>query len=221
MTVAADASSYGLGACILQQEGNKWLPVAFCSRTLTPAEQRYPIVEKECLALVWACERFAHYLVGLSSFLLLTDHKLLVPILTRKSIDEVPLRCQRLILRLMRFNPEVRHVPRKEQYISNALSHNPLPLNPEIDSELGDAVQAHVDAITSTWPASKARKCEISAETETDSDLQIVIKCIENGGPTYFSSIPERLRPYYNARNARTVYRRWIHNILRQNRNTC
>ena len=163
------------------------------------------MVEKECLALVWACERFAHYLVGLSSFLFLTDHNPLVPILTRKSIDEVPLRCQRLILWLMRFNREVRHVPGKEQYISDALSRNPLPMDPEIDSELGDAVQAHVDAVTSTWPASPARKCEISAETETDSDLQIVRKYIENGWPTYLSSIPERLRPYYNARNELSI----------------
>ena len=205
VTVTADASSYGLGACILQQEGNKWLPVAFCSRTLTPAEQRYPMVEKEYLALVWACKRFAHYLVGLSGFFLLTDHKPLVPILTRKSIDEVPLRCQRLIQRLMRFNPEVRHVPGKEQYISDALSRNPLPMDPEIDSELGDAVQVHVDAVTSTWPANPARKCEISAETGTDSDLQIVRKYIENGWPTYLSSVPERLRPYYNARNELSI----------------
>ena len=85
----------------------------------------------------------------------------------------------------MRFNPEVRHVPGKEQYISDTLSHNPLPMDPEIDSELGDAVQAHVDAVTSTWPVSPARKCEISAETETDSDLQIVRKYIENGWPTF------------------------------------
>lgn len=205
VTVTADASSYGLGACILQQENDKWLPVAFCSRTLTPAEQRYPMVEKECLALVWACERFAHYLVGLSSFVLLTDHKPLVPILAKKSIDEVPLRCQRLILRLMRFNPEVRHVPGKEQHISDALSRNPLPLNPEIDGELTEEVKAHVDTVTATWPASPARKCEISAETEADSDLQAVKKYIEGEWPAYLSSLPDNLKPYYNARNELSI----------------
>ena len=205
VTVTADASSYGLGACILQKENDKWLPVAFCSRTLTPAEQRYPMVEKECLALVWACERFAHYLVGLPSFVLLTDHKPLVPILTKKSIDEVPLRCQRLILRLMRFNPEVKYVPGKEQYISDALSRNPLPLNPETDNELSNAVQVHVDAVISTWSASNERKCQISTESEADEDLQIVRKYIENGWPAHVSSIPERLRPYYSARDELSI----------------
>ena len=159
------------------------------------------MVEKECLALVWACERFAQYLVGLSSFVLLTDHKPLVPILGKKSIDEVPLRCQRLILRLMRFNPEVRHVPGKEQHISDAQSRNPLPLDPETDSEISSDIKAHVDTVTATWPASPSRKEEISVETELDDDLQLVKRYIENGWPAYESSIPDRLKPYSVARN--------------------
>jgi len=56
--VAADASSFGLGGVILQlQPDNSWRPVSFISRAMTPTETRYAQIEKEALALTWACER--------------------------------------------------------------------------------------------------------------------------------------------------------------------
>ena len=66
--VLADASSFRLGAVILQQieAMRPWKPVAYASRTMTETETHFAQIEKEALALTWACERFSMYLLGKS-----------------------------------------------------------------------------------------------------------------------------------------------------------
>ena len=65
--ISADESSFGLGGVPLQkQDDQTWRPVMFISRALTPAECRYAQIEKEALALTWACEQFSDYIVGKS-----------------------------------------------------------------------------------------------------------------------------------------------------------
>ena len=60
--VTSDASKHTLGAALLQEEKGEWQPVAYASRKMTEAEQRYGQIEKEALAITWACEKFDFYL---------------------------------------------------------------------------------------------------------------------------------------------------------------
>ena len=84
--ISADASSYGLGAVLTQQQPTgEWKPIAYISRALTATEQRYAQIEREALAMTWACERFRDYLVGLH-FHIEREHKPLVPLLTSKNL---------------------------------------------------------------------------------------------------------------------------------------
>ena len=64
-----DASAVGLGA-VLEQDGHV---IAYASRSLTPSERQYSVIQRECLVVVYALKHFRHYLLG-RRFQLLTDH---------------------------------------------------------------------------------------------------------------------------------------------------
>ncbi|VDI38062.1 Hypothetical predicted protein [Mytilus galloprovincialis] len=59
-----DASDNGVGAILLQDEGNIRLPVSYASKKLKASERNYSTIEKECLAIVWAISKFYRYLYG-------------------------------------------------------------------------------------------------------------------------------------------------------------
>ena len=69
-----DASIEGIGAVLSQTHDDNLLhPVAYASRSLSPAERRYSITELETLAVVWTISHFHPYLYG-HSLVVYTDH---------------------------------------------------------------------------------------------------------------------------------------------------
>ena len=72
--VSADASSYGLGTVLQQQQKDgKLRTIAVISHYLSNTEKRYAQIEREVLAVTWASERFNDYLIGLQ-YTLEPDH---------------------------------------------------------------------------------------------------------------------------------------------------
>ena len=192
--VAADASSFGVGGVLSQKQlDGSWKPIAFASRALTTTEQRYAQIEKEALAVTWSCERFSDYLLG-KMFHINTDHKPLVPLLSTKSLDELPIRVQRFKMRLMRYSFTISHVAGKSLTTADALSRAPL-LKPSYDDELCKEVQAHVNLLCRNLPASDTHIKEIKQLQEQDEICQQLTTYCRNGWPSK-TSIPGNLKPY-------------------------
>ena len=83
--LSADASSYGLGAVLMEKTEGGWRPVAYARRSLTETERRYAQIEKEALAITWSCEKFSDSVLG-KEIVIETDHKLVL-LLTTKQLD--------------------------------------------------------------------------------------------------------------------------------------
>ena len=119
VTVQVDASQRGLGTCLLQ-DGQ---PIAYASKSLTDTETRYANIERELLAIVFACQRFNTYVMGRPSTVE-SDHKPL-EMIHQKSLASAPLRLQRMLLQLQRYDVTIRYRPGKEMLLTDALSRCP------------------------------------------------------------------------------------------------
>ena len=166
MSAALDWEGYSY------RDGTHLVPVAFCSHTLTQSEKLGQI-EKECLTSVWACEKFAKYLMGLDGFELLSDHKPLVPLMNTRDMDQGPIRCQRLLMRLLHFNARARHVPGKELVIADALSRKPLPYYSS-DTSTVEEVAEYVAGVKASWPTSDVMLHKMKVDTAQDKPLQLI-----------------------------------------------
>lgn len=89
VTLQCDASQFGLGAALLQNGQ----PVAYASCALTDTETCYAQIEKELLAIVFACERFEPYVNCCDIIQVESDHKPLEAIF-RKPLHSAPKRLQ-------------------------------------------------------------------------------------------------------------------------------
>jgi hypothetical protein len=75
--VHVDASSISLGVVLAQSGiGDSDHPIVFASRKLSTTERNYTTNEREGLAMVYALQKFRHYLLG-GNFKMFTDHSVL------------------------------------------------------------------------------------------------------------------------------------------------
>ena len=109
VTVQADASLRGLGACLIRKHNTEDQPIAFASKNLTDIETRYANIERELLAIMFSCQRFSTYLLG-RSFIAESDHKPL-EMIAMKNLANVPPSLKRMLLELQRYDVTIKYWP--------------------------------------------------------------------------------------------------------------
>ncbi|GFX25608.1 retrovirus-related Pol polyprotein from transposon gypsy [Trichonephila clavipes] len=125
-----DASSIGVGAVLNQEQR----PVVFASRTLSVAERNYTVTERECLAVVWALNKFRTYL-GSLPIKVITDHAALKHLTYGKNLSN---RMNRWALKLADFNIEWEHRSETQNAVADVLSRNP------VESIIGEKVNCAI-----------------------------------------------------------------------------
>ncbi|GFU55311.1 retrovirus-related Pol polyprotein from transposon 412 [Trichonephila clavipes] len=113
-----DASGVGIGAVLNQNHR----PIAFASRTLNKAERNYTVTERECLAVIWALNKFKTYF-GSLPVKVITDHTALTKLTNGKNLSS---RMIRWALKLSEFNIEWEHRPAVQNVFAAVLSRNPV-----------------------------------------------------------------------------------------------
>lgn len=188
--VSTDASSFGLGAAILQEEEGQWLPVAFASRAMTATERRYAQVEKEALAICWAVEKFHYFLAG-RKFEVETDHKPLVALLGLKELARLPLRLQRFRLRMLSYDYNIFYTPGQKLVLADLLSRDSRNEEPAIEGIVASLDDELTNQLAECLPISQRRLQQLRAKTASDELGTYLVRYCRGKWPNKSSLSPE------------------------------
>lgn len=175
--IQTDSSKDGVGSVLLQNNQ----PVAYASRTLSKSEQKWSQIEKELLAVVFACEKFHFYIYG-QEVCVESDHKPLESIM-KKDIDEVSVRLQGMLIRLLRYPLiKVNYRPGKEILIADCLSRAPL----ESDEDYAAGMAKSVHMVRERVCMSEKNKMDYQTTLRDDDCLLRVMEFVgQNSWPGY------------------------------------
>nr|GEZ22369.1 reverse transcriptase domain-containing protein [Tanacetum cinerariifolium] len=113
-----NASDFSIRAVLGQRQDKHFRPIHYASKTMTEAESKYTMTEKEMLAVVYAFEKFRSYLI-LNKSIMYTDHSALKYLFQKKDSKA---RLLRWVLLLQEFNFKIINTKGAENLAADHLS---------------------------------------------------------------------------------------------------
>ena len=144
LKINTDASNAGIGGVLHQiTPDGRTQPVQYLSRSLSKREQKYSVVEKECLAMVWCITKLRPYLYG-QKFTLLTDHHPLCWLNKQSSKNG---RLDRWSLQLQEYSFDIKHTPGTVNCVADCLSRYPTSAPDDLVEKQLELVHGEVNHI--------------------------------------------------------------------------
>lgn len=188
ITLTVDSSSKSIGGALLQNGQ----PVAYITKTLSPAQTRFSQIEKEATAIRRACQKFHSYIYGCTDLTIETDCKALETIFKR-SVDEAPPRLQRIYFEILQYNPKVIFKEGKKIALADTLSR-------DCSIDANDVLEEDDYEINVIWCVNEQSKERVIKATKEDVELQNLLQTVNTGWPNQIQQCPESLKKYWNFR---------------------
>lgn len=188
--LSVDASSKSLGVCMIQ----RGRPIGYASKAMNVAQQNYPQIEKEALAIRFGCNRFHEYVYG-KDLEIETDHKPLETIF-KKPIQNTPMRLQRILWDVLQYSPSVKYVKGTQIPIADALSRDCE--SSEETNDIENGLEEY--RILALFTMSEKTREHFVDLTKGDLELQALREMLHQGWPDDPHKVPAELRKYENFR---------------------
>jgi hypothetical protein len=174
-----DSSDYCIGALLAQDTDEGERPIQYLSHQLSGTQRRWPIIEKEAYAIIFAIQKLRHYLYG-SKFTIKCDHK---PLKFLFSAEMKNAKVQRWALIISEYNCNIEYLAGVKNTRADCLSRQQAPqvesknesnVSP-VDTVMTDGdnetfMMVNVINLNELSPMTIRQNCkQVQAEEETDT----------------------------------------------------
>ncbi|GBG65032.1 hypothetical protein CBR_g49102 [Chara braunii] len=196
--VTTDASQYGIGAVLVQQEGPKLRPVEYLSKKMPSQKLAKSTYEKELYAVFKALTHWRHYLLE-RFFILRTDHQTLRWMRTQPVLSDA---LKRWIEVIERYDFDPQYIKGEYNKVADALSRRPdfsgaliteYDLTDDVTRSLVEAYREE-QFMSEIIPRLEAKDKQTSAEFELVNGLLFLEK---EGNKRLFVPDKESLRSLF------------------------